>query len=307
MTLVADTSECEFDELDEDDGSAPEEQRVAADPLKGSWYPLVPRCVHCGQTKYARSAHPAGLCKLCNGTSSLRQRYYSEALPPALTPRSWVFFQRDPQLWLARLCGRSHVNGVPSQARPHEPHRVMHILCARHHGAEEVELTWDAINGLVHEQREQVYEDSLQGLDAFQPEEDSTVSIETRERMNRHVRIWRSKFNTQVARPLCTWLRSAGVALGEGGIERTNKTLHAGGWELALVVGQLIQAKYTPWSLVFMRGEVSLICSGMGLTLPDDIVLVFNTGDDVKIASAGEGTDPVPFDHATLAQLLLGA
>lgn len=285
-----------------DDGSSADRRKP--DPLRGKWYPLLPRCPHCGTTQVPRSAHVAGLCKRCNASRVLSARYEASPLPSALGTRSWVLFCTAPERWLRYLCGASHLQHVPSAAHAHEAHRVMHIMCARHHGDEEVELTWDAVSELASAQRDPWSHvapgASMLQLDSFQDEAESEERLAARERHNRHVRIWRTKFNTQVVRPLTRWLSKLGLHVG-GGIERTTASRcspeQPNAWSVDLVLDCLaVPQRLTEWALVFSREDVSIVCRGLGNRLPDSLAIMDGEHEPTLL----------PFSHALLATCLDG-
>ena len=261
-----------------------------SDPLRGKWYPLLPSCPHCARSDRPRSTSDTGLCVVCNASHQISRR--SEDLLPGLEPAQWRLYQNDPDKWLAYQMGRSYQASLPPIARATEAHRLMHLLICRFHGAEENEISYDALTTLDPWTYDN--DDGLSGMDQQQDEHDSEFLRTQRERHNLNVRIWRTKFNTKVARPLIAWLKSANAQIASDGIERTNNTT-AGGWEVTLILHALVKpVRFTEWALIFTKGWRDIHCWGMGMELPGHITVMDNLVH----------TTELPFSHATLLDLM---
>jgi hypothetical protein len=255
-------------------------------PKPRHWYPAVPCCPFCQRATLPRSDHATGVCTSCAAKPGVAHRL--EPVPAALRAKGFQLFLDRPFRWLALQMGKSHVRGLPQALRAAEPHRVMHILLTRFWGDEDTELTYDVLSTLHPDVWAQVGDEDGGGMES--PDE-SEVLRERRERRSLYVRIWRSKFNSRVAKPLLTWLSEAGIDLADRSIAREKKTTTMGGWQVALVLDAMgVKRKPTYWSLVLshpMKEGMSIVCTGQGCALPTHITVLDE--DVVVVESAYNG------------------
>jgi hypothetical protein len=266
-------------------------------PSELGWYPVVPCCPHCYSSKHRRSSHPSGICVRCLGTLSPQRLALLEPLPDLLTPESWSLYRRSPERWLRLELGKGHI--CPAGTTK-EAHRLMHLACARFWNGEDTPLMYELFEPPVPGEVAWAHtDDTSLDLDVFVRSEDSTELRAARERHNLHVRIWRNKFNTRIARPLFEWLHQLGCpdAATPLTIRREQKTGGGGGWVADLVLEALTPGRTpTHWVLMLSNEESDVVISMLGTGLTQPQVICRTVGDHLGCT--------VPYSRATLLDYL---